>query len=398
MGRGRLRQALDQLERDGALEPGQRLRVEEHLADSLFPRRDRMLGFVGVLSLLGAVLVGTGVIYFIASNWDQIGKGARLALIFAVILGSHHFGFQLAEKPGRLPKTGRALTGLGVLCFGGAIALIAQIYHLHSEYPHFLLAWFLLNIPFALLTRSRAILLLLVGLFTIWVIWQTGVWFDLHELDQDENIGTAFCMLGLGYAAMMKGLATVCTGTRFDRFEIPLRAVATPASLAGMYALSFRGTFLEEQAPGADWIAFVPGALLFLLAAALFAPTLRRRSGHEDLVDSGGLLLAGLILLAGIRLFPGAVFLVANLLLLAAFLVLIIRGVSRGIPLSINLGIGGFLVVVMTRYFEYLADRMDNAVLGFIGAGLLLLTVGLWLERRRRALLDQADRAGEEGS
>jgi uncharacterized membrane protein len=69
---------------------------------------------------------------------------------------------------------------------------------------------------------------------------------------------------------------------------------------------------------------------------------------------------------------------------------LIARGVERRMPFSINLGIAGFLLVVITRYFEYLADRMDNAVLGFIGAGLLLLIVGLWLERRRRALLDRA--------
>jgi len=227
-------------------------------------------------------------------------------------------------------------------------------------------------------------------LFTLWLAWHTGVWFDLRDLEGGGNLGTAFCLLGLAYSAFMKGFAALAAGTRHARLEAPLRVIAIPAALAGMYALSFRHTFLGEEPPGADWIALVPGAILFAAAALLWTPGLPRRFERADLIDTGLLLLAALSLGAGIRWFPAQVYLLANLVLLLSFLLLIARGVERRMPFSINLGIAGFLLVVITRYFEYLADRMDNAVLGFIGAGLLLLIVGLWLERRRRALLDRA--------
>lgn len=381
--------------REGHLEPALRDRLAARLGPALFPRRAAGVSLVQILTLLGALLLGTGVIYFIAIHWDGVGKWTKLGLILAFLLACHHFGFALAEGQGRrLPRTGRALTFLGVLAFGGAGALVAQIYHLHSDYPHLVLVWWLTSVPFVLLTRSRAILLLAIALFAIWLLVHTGVWLDLRDLDQVETIGTAFSFLGLAFGLLMKGLASLARGTRFAVCEPVFRALGIPAALCGVYALSFRETFLEETAPGAAGIAFVPGALLAAAAAATFlaARFWRPQAPKEDVRDATLLLLVAALLAGSIRWAPGGTFLVANLLLVAALLVLIGRGVARGLPLDINFGIGGFLVVILTRYFEYLADRVDDAVLGFAGSGALLLGLGLILERRRRALIGAARR------
>lgn len=391
MNRDRLRDLLLTLERDGALSAEQRGAVYDRLAPELEPPRDRTGQFVSIVALLGAALVASGIVLFIAANWDSLGKMPKLALIFGTFLGVHHFGFALAEDPGRSPRVGRALTALGVLLFGGAIALVAQIYHLSSDYPFAILFWWSLNVPLALLTRSRAILTILIALFLLWLGWHSGAWLD-HRAERDgSDFGAMFCLLGPATAALFKGLMLACERGGFPEFSLPFRLAATPLVLAGIYGLSFHDAFLESEAPGARAAAFVPAALVAIAAAVLLLPALASsRAGAREDALTGLALIAGAAALAGaIWTSPQVVHLVANAMLFGGLLVLIGVGVKRNIPAYINYGILGFLGAIITRYFEYLYEHMDP-FWAFIGAGLLLLGFGWWLEQRRRGWIAAA--------
>ncbi|MBI4880662.1 MAG: DUF2157 domain-containing protein [Planctomycetes bacterium] len=383
-----LAHALGELEQDGTLDAAQRRAVEERLLEALFPRKERTGLLVAVISVLGSLLIGAGVLFFVAQHWDELGKWAQIGLVLAALLLSHHFGFVLAEQPGRYPRTGTALTLLGVLCLGGALILVTQIYNMQSVYEsNLVLAWWLCAVPFVFLRRSPALLLVVTALFTIWLAWHTCLWLDVLDLDSDENAVSALCLLGLGFAALMTVLASLCDNTRFAGFAPVFRLFAALAGFLGLYGLSFHDGAVADHAPGAPWAVTLPFALVAGLALFLVLWAARGKASRPGAFDAALLIGIGAVLVAAIRLWPACVFVLANLVLLFGLLALIARGANRGVPAYINLGIAGFLVLVMTRYFEYLADRMDNAFLAFIGAGALLLGLGLWLERKRRALL-----------
>ena len=77
-------------------------------------------------------------------------------------------------------------------------------------------------------------------------------------------------------------------------------------------------------------------------------------------------------------------FLVANALLVVGIIGLVAYGVHHQRNSYVNLGVALFAVTAMTRYFEYVWDRMDGAI-AFIVTGTVLLGLVTLIERRRRA-------------
>jgi uncharacterized membrane protein len=444
--RERLRHTLAALEQEGVLAPAQRAIVESRLAAAFAstdrmhepgaqrepgtrdvpdargepsarrepgarPEVDRMGRVVSIVAALGGVLVGLGFLYLVGYNWEDLGKPAKLVVVFAVWLGFHAAGYWLAEPApgapdtahgsgrfhrGRAPRLGLALTASGVLAFGAAIALVAQVYHLTSKYPNAVLLWWLLNVPLVVWSRSRTIQLVVTALFVLWAFWHTGVWSDSIDLDSSPEDVVTFASLTLGIAGLFGALALLVRTTAHARFAGPWRALALLGAFAGVYVLSFRDGFETSDAyfsgdstPAFDARAFLPFAVVLapaLLAVAAFAQ--RSEDRRPALGPLAILMVAVVIGLAAIAL-PGAVPLLANGLLLAGVVVLVARGVRLGRPGEINFALVVFVVVVMTRYVEYLYDRLD-AGLAFLGAGILLLVLGSLLERRRRTWVAQS--------
>ncbi len=385
MKRSVLSRALFELEQEGTLDVAQRRRVEEKLAELSESRRS--LSLIGVVSMLGGILVAVGLLFFVASHWNQIPRGARLAGVVLAVPFLHVLGERFAVGPGRYPRTGRALTTAGVLAFGPAIFLIADVYGIRSNEPHAMLFWWALNVPFVLLSRSRVILAIVIGLFATWSLWQAGQWLDQRGHGTNVTIAAAFCLLGLTGGAFFRAWVGVVRGTRFEPLELVFRQFAAPAVLGALYGLSFRGLTYDRDGPLVALAAFVPAAILGGIAFLMLLRSARRPDLRAEVFDPLAVLAAAALFAVLLRVAPASIVFVANALLFATLLWIIRRGIELGVPLYVNYGIFGFLVAVMTRYFEYLADRLDDAFLVFIGAGVLLIGVGLFLERRRRALM-----------
>ena len=93
-----------------------------------------------VVAVLGAILLGLGVILFFAWNWDQLHRLFKLALLFALLISAHAAG-QHWLRPGSTRRgLGEAMALLGSLLFGG-IWLVSQIYHIDEHMPNAFLAW-----------------------------------------------------------------------------------------------------------------------------------------------------------------------------------------------------------------------------------------------------------------
>ncbi len=89
-----------------------------------YPDRPSGLNMTVIATIFGAILVGAGVLLFIAGNWDAMGQWLKLLLISISMLMSNYFGWRCRFEPGNQPKFGTALLLIGQFIFGGGIWLI----------------------------------------------------------------------------------------------------------------------------------------------------------------------------------------------------------------------------------------------------------------------------------
>lgn len=124
---------------------------------------------LGIISALGAQLVSLGLVLFIGANWNAIPAVVKAAIVIVGMLACYASGWYWRFEVRTRPKVGEALTLLGVLLYGGAIWLVAQLYHCQLELPSALLLWSIGAVATALATSSGAIGILSVSLLGYWL-------------------------------------------------------------------------------------------------------------------------------------------------------------------------------------------------------------------------------------
>lgn len=96
------------------------------------------LSFIRVVSTVGATLIGLGVILFIASNWEDMARWAKVLIILVGIGASFFTSYKLEKE---YPKTSEAFLYLTVLVFGAGIFLIQQIFNISDPNLIAFLLW-----------------------------------------------------------------------------------------------------------------------------------------------------------------------------------------------------------------------------------------------------------------
>ena len=167
-----LHRALPGWVQDGLLsaEAAQLLRARYPAdADATLQREARSTHWAMVLfGLLGAVLIGGGIILLLAHNWDQLSRPARVAVAFAPLAFSQALAFWMLWS-GRGTAVWRETVGTFLaLMVGACIALISQTYNLGGDFADFMLVWTLLSLPVAYLLRAT--------LPAIWFCIATVIW------------------------------------------------------------------------------------------------------------------------------------------------------------------------------------------------------------------------------
>jgi uncharacterized membrane protein len=349
------------------------------------------------LALLGAILVGAGVILVVGANWESVPRLLRLLLLMALIALFYASGFVLAHSRRSHPAIGRALILLGSLIWGASIFLVAQSYHVGAEGGErsAILLWFLGVLPIVYILRSPEHAALAVILLWFWYGWTLG--------DHPARFGTSPPYLLL---VTIAGAALYSAGWlhRLREELAPVGGVflyaGLLATLGGIYGLSFdiyRSNSYETSS-GPD--AFLWGLAIATLAAGLALSAAvwmvsRRRSGADrrESVTVAGVVMAGAVCfiaaatstsLEGVRI-PAII--VANVVLLALESGLVALGWHRMRPDLVNLGLAAFFIHLMTRYFDLIGTMLSGGF-AFITAGLVLLGAGALLERQRRRLLE----------
>jgi uncharacterized membrane protein len=133
------------------------------------------------LGIVAALLLGAGLIFWIAANWQDQSRQFKFYLIQGVLLAS--MAGALAWPRGR-----NALLLLATLTLGGLLAFIGQTYQTGADPWQLFAAWAALALLWVAAARSD-------GLWAMWVlIMGTGIalWSGDHLINPIANIGHMF--------------------------------------------------------------------------------------------------------------------------------------------------------------------------------------------------------------
>lgn len=118
-------------------------------------------------SILGVLLLGSGIVTYFAANWGEIPKLVKLIILFGFMWLAYGAAWH-ALRDEHAPLLGQALLLLGVILFGSNIMLIAQVYHIDSHFPNGVLMWSAGALIAAYLTRSQPALVAAIVLGWLW--------------------------------------------------------------------------------------------------------------------------------------------------------------------------------------------------------------------------------------
>ena len=164
------RHRVAQWQAAGALAPESAAQARAVLgADAPPPWR----GFLDALALwLGAALLGAGVIFFVAANWEQLGKFARLIGMQVLLVAAVAAAIRLAHRR----VAGEAALFLAVLLLGALLALLGQTYQTGADTWQLFALWAALALPWAVAARSAVVWLTWVVLVNVALV----LWLDLQ--------------------------------------------------------------------------------------------------------------------------------------------------------------------------------------------------------------------------
>ncbi|MCT4638135.1 MAG: DUF2157 domain-containing protein [Bacteroidales bacterium] len=128
-----------------------------------------------VFGILGAILIGLGIILIIAHNWDQLSRTSKTIIGFApLIIAQVICGYVLIKKRS---STAWRESSSAFLFFaiGACISIISQTYNIPGNLSSFLLTWALLAIPMVYIMNSSVTSLLYLIAITFYA-GETGYW------------------------------------------------------------------------------------------------------------------------------------------------------------------------------------------------------------------------------
>ena len=349
-----------------------------------------------ILVTLGAILAGVGIILFVSANWQEIPRAGKIVMLIVVVAAVYLWGYWLKYERS-YPRAGGAIIFVGAMVFGAALFLVGQQYHLPLDDPRLMTWWFVGVIPVAYFTRSRAVLTLAI------LAALGGLGYKLsHWLGGVDNPQYAVFAFYLVLGILLYGIGAV--HARYERVKLyasRYQVFGLILLLLLMYILSFKGIYSQHglinwdilNLPSAFTITFHVAAALAVIAAAWsLAIDVKQKSASfkqsGDLAAMVVFIVIGYLVLTLPFASPVAYAVVFNIFLFAGVIGLIFLGYFRGNSSLVNIALVFFGLGVIGRYFD-LAWKLLPRSLFFIIGGLLLLGVGMLLERLRHRTMQR---------
>jgi uncharacterized membrane protein len=273
----------------GAVDPARGL--EAARVAGLLPDGARWLRFIdGLLLLSGALALASGVVFFVAFNWDALGRFGKFALVQALLLAAVLLYWRL----GALKTAGQAALLVAAILLGVLLALYGQTYQTGADPWQLFASWALLMLPFALVGRFAPLWLLWLLLLNL----AAALWHDARFgllgvafASKDDVVWLLFLLNTLAWATW----ELAARGREWlNLHRWPVRLIATASGWA-ITVLVLRSIFDPDSPPAAlAWGVF------FLWLGAVYLAYRRRPPGlGTDLYMLAGACLAVIVCVTG---------------------------------------------------------------------------------------------------
>jgi uncharacterized membrane protein len=231
-----------------------------------------------VILALGMLMIGIGLLSFIAANWDLLPPWLKMSLIVIFYLGSVVAAYRFERKGQRL--TAELLLFLSGLELLGGLALISQIFHIQGSPTDLLAAWLLVYTPTFLLVRNLSVYLLyeIVGVVYINMLYFSRIieyrisqFFDVRTLFSPyQPLLVMILLVGAAWWAW-NGQRELCEGggSKFKRFFVG--GATRKIYFSNFVILNWFAWICVMNRTGQTFLPFVFGALLIGAAIIVMA-------------------------------------------------------------------------------------------------------------------------------
>lgn len=320
------------------------------------------VNLIRLISVVGSVLIGLGILSYIAGNWQNISPAVRMGLIVLGMTGFYTVGMHLDDV---YPKTGRALRYIALFIFGGGLFLTDQTFHLNRPVAFHFLIWALGILVVMQFEKDN----LLLYYFQALLLATSVALFDSMGLSQFEHL-VYILVLGAGIFLSIR-LSDGYFKTYFSAFASGLNAV---------FFLMTLMVYFEFEA------LYFCAVLLFFGAVLMFRAPIGQHA--KGLMSQLGLLILGFsgFFLTFSDIWSDALSLDGTLASLV-FTIALILGFFYLVKQEFIGAIAFIALVIMRFYFDTFYDFMPKSLFFVIGGG-ILIGFGLYLERLRRKGMD----------
>jgi uncharacterized membrane protein len=335
-----LKRELQFLKNEGILEEDKRKEIA-----SIYEAEQ--ISFTKTLLYVGAVLIGIGILSFVASNWAEIGKLTKFILILGLYIGSMFTGYRMEIN---FPKTAKSFYYLGLIVFGAGIFLVGQMFHFGGDFQDAFLWWSLGILPLALILRDK------------WILLGSSLFILFYMTD-----GPIFNGQMVPYWIILWIIAIHYLNKRIG-FSPAIGLVN------GLLQLAFIASVLNFFLNGVENVEYIYGLCYFVIGVTL---TNMKEKFQEIYIMLGYLVHGAAALLLS---FPSSwpnewMYLPFSILYLLYLLSLIKRGSLFSIII--------LCVMIFRFYLDYTFDFLPKSLVFIIG-GILLLGFGFYFEQQRK--------------
>jgi uncharacterized membrane protein len=255
-----------------------------------------------VLLLLGAGLVLSGAVCFVAYNWDRVGAFAKFLAVEGAIVGATAVAWK------KLPRlSGQVALAAAAVLVGPLLALYGQVYQTGADPYGLFLGWLALILPWVIAAQFGPLWLFALGLLDVSVMLYCGQVLDkglqrdaqpvviaaihlvaliAYELRSELTTRrTPHIIATVGFGALLVGASIFVLDERRTEAHL-LAAIALAAAIIGAFHYYRRvrpDRFMVTiaVASGLAWLAISIGRVVF---------------GDLDMSVAGGFVMAIVVL------------------------------------------------------------------------------------------------------
>ena len=323
----------------------------------------------------GGLMLGGGILLFVAAHWDALSPAARFSLVLLMVAVLHGAGALTANRFHGMSVT---LHAVGTVALGGGIALSGQIFNLDEHWPGGIMMWAAgAGLAAWLLRDSPQIVFFAI----LGPLWLGAEWIEAHgPFGRFLDNASISILAGGGVALALTYFAAV-SGARNThlRRALMVTGAITLAPLAVSLAFVAADSWTNTRWPSTS-LLIIGSAVAIGLPLAL-AYLLRGPAAWQN-----ALAMVWIAILLTLGQFD------SDLPLFAWWAVgaigLVAWGVAESRAERINFGALAFAVTVLAFYFSQVMDKLGRSA-SLIGLGLLFLGGGWALERLRRRLVGE---------